>query len=557
MTGVGDDSRGRAWARPWFVVGLALAVAATVVLVLADDIRYLRLGIVAALWAALVGALLAVRYRKQAANTEETVAQAQEVYELELEREIAARREYELELESETRQRVEANSRAELDALRAEISALRENLQALFGGEVLLERLSLTAQATRMRALREEQRVVGSGAPTGTPRPALAAAKKSDDIVDRPTELIERVRDKQPARPLNRVAARDPRRPERPTELPQRRVAKNEPARGRPVRAANAAAEVREQSRAASATPEPQGKKPGSPDSAEPNRVAVTRYERGRPATRPQEPDPVEQPTRVAAALGVKRAPGSSTRVNGKAVPAMGADAVTQIREVPVSAGLGNVSRRPAEAEPARNGAGGATEQRDPAGQTAASLFTPANGAKVSQAKDTEPVAKRTPQEPAEQSPEEAEPLASNPTLPEEARRLARQGRSGGRRRRSDDDERAAQPVHSAQSAQSTDKTESAEPTESEGGGRRHRADGEPPLWLLQSTGGDGPGRRRAGHSRPESEPVAEPALSGRRAAPETNEDSGSHSEGRSVSELLAAHGTELAAPRRRRRAAD
>src|SRR5256885_4232169 len=159
MTGAGDDLRGRPWGRPWFVVGLVLALAATLALVLATDIRYLRLGIVAALWAALVGAFLAVRYRKQAVNTEDAVAQAQEVYELELEREIAARREYELEIEAETRQRVEADSRAELDALRTEVGALRESLQSLFGGEVLLERLQLTAQATRMRNLREDQRL--------------------------------------------------------------------------------------------------------------------------------------------------------------------------------------------------------------------------------------------------------------------------------------------------------------------------------------------------------------------------------------------------------------
>src|SRR5437879_8129320 len=113
MTGVGDDSHGRLLGRPWFVVGLALALAATLALVLADDIRYLRLGIVAALWAALVGAFLAVKYRKQATSTEEVVAQAQEVYELELEREIAARREYELEIEAETRSRAETQSRGE------------------------------------------------------------------------------------------------------------------------------------------------------------------------------------------------------------------------------------------------------------------------------------------------------------------------------------------------------------------------------------------------------------------------------------------------------------
>src|SRR4051794_28900466 len=166
MTGVGDDSRGRLLGRPWLVVGFVLAVGATLALVLSDDLRYLRLAIVAALWAALIGAFLAVKYRKHAAHSEDAVAEAQAVYELELEREIAARREYELEIEAENREASESRSRDELDALRAEVTALRESLQSLFGGEVLLERVALTAQATRMRSLKDDQRLV-SAAPEG------------------------------------------------------------------------------------------------------------------------------------------------------------------------------------------------------------------------------------------------------------------------------------------------------------------------------------------------------------------------------------------------------
>ncbi len=87
--------------------------------------------------------------------------------------------------------------------------------------------------------------------------------------------------------------------------------------------------------------------------------------------------------------------------------------------------------------------------------------------------------------------------------------------RPGGRRRRADDDEAAEQ------SQEST--------------GRRYRPEGEPwqvPGGAQESTGG----RRRA-------------------PDPEDDEPSGSHSSGRSVSELLAAYGAGDATPRRRRRA--
>ncbi|WP_103334994.1 DUF6779 domain-containing protein [Amycolatopsis sp. CA-126428] len=195
MTGVGDDSRGRLLGRPWLVVGFVLAIGATLALVLSDDLRYLRLGIVAALWAALIGAFLAVKYRKSAAQSEDAVAEAQAVYELELEREIAARREYELEMEAENRTAADSKGREELEALRAEVSALRDSLQSLFGGEVLLERVALTAQATRMRKVSDENRLIPDNAPKKKPAQLMAGKKPVVEGGERPTELIDRVLD--------------------------------------------------------------------------------------------------------------------------------------------------------------------------------------------------------------------------------------------------------------------------------------------------------------------------------------------------------------------------
>ena len=86
----------------------------------------------------------------------------------ELDREVAARREYELEVEAEARKRVEENSRADLAELRAELRGLRESLERLTGGEVLVERFALRAQSTRMRALAEgKPRVVPSDSRRG------------------------------------------------------------------------------------------------------------------------------------------------------------------------------------------------------------------------------------------------------------------------------------------------------------------------------------------------------------------------------------------------------
>ncbi|WP_242579037.1 DUF6779 domain-containing protein [Amycolatopsis sp. 195334CR] len=221
MTGVGDDSRGRRSGRPWLVVGFALVVAATAALVLAQDLRWLRLGIIAALWAALIGAFIAAKYRKQVTATEDEVAQAQAVYELELEREVAARREFELEIEAESRERAQEDSREELDALRAEVIALRESLQSLFGGEVLFEQVALTAQATRMRSLNEDQRLVQASSSTVKPAQIAAAKPAAEDPNDRPTELIERVVERKVVTPERRRRIIDAEMVQKPGESSQ------------------------------------------------------------------------------------------------------------------------------------------------------------------------------------------------------------------------------------------------------------------------------------------------------------------------------------------------
>jgi hypothetical protein len=168
---VGDGPNGGSGSgRSLMVFVVALAVVSTLLLVLADNTTWLRLGVLAALWAALLAGLLAVRFRKQVGDRENEVADLQSVYELELEREVAARREYELEVEAEARKRIEETSKADLADLRSELRGLRESLERLNGGEVLVERFALRAQSTRMRALAEgNPRVVPSDSRRGMP----------------------------------------------------------------------------------------------------------------------------------------------------------------------------------------------------------------------------------------------------------------------------------------------------------------------------------------------------------------------------------------------------
>ncbi|MFD8499594.1 DUF6779 domain-containing protein [Amycolatopsis sp. NPDC059657] len=549
MTGVGDDSRGRRWGRPSLVVGLTLAVGATLALVLSDDLRWLRLGIVAALWAALIGAFLAVKYRKHAANSEDAVAEAQAVYELELEREVAARREFELEIEAETRQRADEDSREELDALRNEVLALRDSLQSLFGGEVLYERVALTAQATRMRSLNDDKRLV-NGEPKKQPA-QLMAPKKIVEVAERPTELIERVLDKAVEQRRPAPAARP--KPETPTT--SRTAAKpTEPVRRDPAHPQSSpSAKATQAIKVAQATPrntpveQPKTErqmppvKPPKPTlkpaprpsesspafkPVDPPRAPYKPAEPSRPAMKPVAPAP--EPTRPALDRVERGRPAAS-------VPP------PKPKPAPVAP---KVPERPAAASNQE-----ATGEWKPAWETGRRERTATN-LSAAFVKREKPVVAEPPRQP------EPAKVEINPTLPEAVREL-QQSRPGGRRRRAEEEEEAA-----------------AVTPEPVSNGRRHRPDGEPPSWQkpAEPVNGSRHGATNGSHSRPEGRNGSHSNGSngsngtngsngnGHRAAAAHGKEipeAGSHAAGRSVSELLAAHGANDSAPRRRRRAED
>ncbi|MGH3899696.1 MAG: DUF6779 domain-containing protein [Pseudonocardiaceae bacterium] len=124
---------------------VVLAVAAAAVLAAgAQDARLLRLGLVAALWAALLGAFAAARKRREINSDASQVDELRTVYQLELEREVAARREHTLTVERELREQTE---QTEIAALRAELAAMRANLEKLMSRDPLVERVALRAES--------------------------------------------------------------------------------------------------------------------------------------------------------------------------------------------------------------------------------------------------------------------------------------------------------------------------------------------------------------------------------------------------------------------------
>ncbi|WP_264071795.1 DUF6779 domain-containing protein, partial [Mycolicibacterium komossense] len=119
---------------------LVLAIAASSALVFTNRVELLKLAVILALWAAVVGAFVSVIYRRQSDTDQAKVRDLKLVYDLQLDREISARREYELSVETHLRRELTAELRAqasdEVAALRAELAALRTNLEILFDADL-------------------------------------------------------------------------------------------------------------------------------------------------------------------------------------------------------------------------------------------------------------------------------------------------------------------------------------------------------------------------------------------------------------------------------------
>jgi signal transduction histidine kinase len=111
--------------------GVMAVVAAAVLALGIQDARLLRLGLLAALWAALLGAFATARARRETSSCAEHADRLRMAYQRELEREVAARREHTLRVEHEFREQAGLSHQREIVELRTELAALRSDLEQL------------------------------------------------------------------------------------------------------------------------------------------------------------------------------------------------------------------------------------------------------------------------------------------------------------------------------------------------------------------------------------------------------------------------------------------
>lgn len=163
---------------------LALAMIASLLLIFSESVQLLRVAVVVALWAATVGAIAMNKYRRESALDRAKADDLKTVYELQLQREIAARREYELSVEEKVRADLKLDA-GEMAALRTELATLRRTLEMLFDGRLPDDVVALEGQAEKLRELSEAARV-------SAPRPSGPAfASPDDEPVTAETESVE------------------------------------------------------------------------------------------------------------------------------------------------------------------------------------------------------------------------------------------------------------------------------------------------------------------------------------------------------------------------------
>lgn len=115
---------------------LVLAILASATLVFTNKVELLRLAVILSLWAAVMAAFVTVVYRRQSEVAQARARDMKFVYDLQLDREISARREYELSVEAQLRRQVGAQAADEMSALRAELASLRSQLEVMLGTDL-------------------------------------------------------------------------------------------------------------------------------------------------------------------------------------------------------------------------------------------------------------------------------------------------------------------------------------------------------------------------------------------------------------------------------------
>ncbi|MDR7330304.1 DUF6779 domain-containing protein [Corynebacterium guangdongense] len=166
------------WGQIGLIALVALALIASVIMLLTDSAAALKLALLAALWAAVIGVFLGGRYRNQARAAEQEMAHREEA----LRAEIAS-----------IQEKAEAQAKAPeidpqiLEDIRKEIAVVRAQLEELSGRAFEFEPAALRAEARRIMEL--EAQTMKATRPAAEV-PIVVPEPEEDLEADRPTPTV-------------------------------------------------------------------------------------------------------------------------------------------------------------------------------------------------------------------------------------------------------------------------------------------------------------------------------------------------------------------------------
>lgn len=138
---------------------IVLALAASVIMLVTNSSGALKLALLAALWAAIIGFFLVTRYRRQAEESRRELEYARDLYHAEME---CAEAEMEVEQERFAREYAEKQRDQHADTLERiheQLGALRGQLEDIAGQTFEYEPAALRAEARRVLEIEQEARV--------------------------------------------------------------------------------------------------------------------------------------------------------------------------------------------------------------------------------------------------------------------------------------------------------------------------------------------------------------------------------------------------------------
>lgn len=142
---------------------VALALIASVIMLVTDSNTALKFALIASLWAAVIGFFMVTRYRREAQRSEEKLQHERELNEVAAAKEKAEQQAEQEKFAREYQEQQRAEDTDTLSEIQQELAELRANLEALSGQEFGYEPAALRAQARRIMELESE----GGSAPRG------------------------------------------------------------------------------------------------------------------------------------------------------------------------------------------------------------------------------------------------------------------------------------------------------------------------------------------------------------------------------------------------------